>query len=355
MKNVYILIAIGVILLLALMLYLSAAAEREIGQSATMDITQIHEQEQGTAKDTELVSNPSADVRVSEKISLPLPGSVMEQNVKHTVAIDEIKQGCFRQDCIPSVDDPQFVSSTEATEVIPPDSLGIALSYGGEDRFYPFVMLETREIVNEWVGDQPLLVTYCPLCGTGIVFDRLVGEEPVEFGVSGMLWQSNLLMYNRAATLEDRNLWSQVRGEAVVGPRAGEKLSIIPSDIMRFRDWQQQQKSGVVLITGTPRDPYGGAYFDTAKRFDPNFDAATSPLPPMTYVYGVEVNGVAKAYVRDTLPVGQTADTVGGREVVVSKAPNGTVNVTVDGQTVPDREGFWFSWVAAYPDTLLRQ
>ncbi len=141
--------------------------------------------------------------------------------VLHSVPIDDIKQGCFGRDCIPSVDDPKFISIKEADDLLPDDTVGIGLEYKGEERFYPFNMLVTKEIVNDFVAGDALVVTYCPLCGTGIVFDRTINGEVVEFGVSGMLWQSNLLMYNRDSDEANVSLWSQVLGESVLGKHTG--------------------------------------------------------------------------------------------------------------------------------------
>ncbi len=293
-------------------------------------------------------------VSFSNRISLPLPGSAPEEVVYHTIAIDEIRQGCVRQDCIPAVDLPEFLPASEMSEVLSKDSIGIALSYQGEHRFYPFPMLETHELVNDMVAGDPLLISYCPLCGTGIVFDRRLDGEPVSFGVSGMLWQSNLLMYNRAAKLSDRNLWSQVLGQAVVGNRAGQKLTVIPSDIMRFGDWAEQFPNDLVLTTGTPQNPYDGDYYEVASLFEPDFDPTKTDLPPDAYVYGVIVDGQALAIPRDSLPEGVTRYTLGEQELIISRTPRGVVEVTDSaGNLISDVEGFWFSWQAAHPDTIL--
>jgi hypothetical protein len=292
----------------------------------------------------------------AEEITLPVAGSAPSNNVKHSIPIDEIRQGCFRQDCIPSVDNPQFVDVKEANDLLPEDTIGIALSYKGVDRFYPFNMLVTREIVNDVIAGDPLLVTYCPLCGTGIVFERSVDGRVYEFGVSGMLWQSNLLMYNRADDIENRNLWSQVLGEAVVGEKTGLTLNIVSSDIAQYTSWSKTHPKGSVLNTGRIGDPYDGNYYGVAQKFGPNFDEVNSPLDPSAYVYGVSLDGTFKAYPRQSLPLGVTTDTIGNTTVTITKSDDGTVNVVdTTGATVPDVEGFWFSWVAAHPETELWQ
>lgn len=289
---------------------------------------------------------------------LPVPGSAPVEQVLHTIPLAEIRQGCLHQDCIPSVDQPQFVPAATLETILEPNSLGIVVHDAG--RFYPFPMLETREIVNDVLPDgTPVAVTYCPLCGTGIVFGRELADGTVtEFGVSGMLWQSNLLMYNRAEDITDRGLWSQVLGQAVVGDRAGEPLAIYESDVITFAEWLASNPNGATLTTGGPADPYGGDYFRTAESFKPDFEAATSPLAPTTRVHGVIINGQPKAYVSNQIFDGLT-DVVGTDRIFVERSstsirfmmPNGAI-----GQAptpVSDIEGFWFSWVAAHPDTEL--
>ena len=323
-------------------------------EGAISDDSSVSESTTHTGANTTKIIMSSRQINIAERINLPVSGSAPTENVKHSIPIEEIRQGCFRQDCIPSVDNPTFVSVSEANDILPDDTVGIALSYKGVERFYPFNMLVTREIVNDVVAGDPLLITYCPLCGTGIVFDRKVDGTTFEFGVSGMLWQSNLLMYNRTANLSDRNLWSQVLGEAVVGPDTGTKLAILPSDIMKYTVWREDNTGGEVLNTGRIGDPYGGDYYGVASRFSPNFDEANSALDPSAYVFGVEVEGSFKAYPRDALPFGVTTDTISGTTLTITKSENGNVTIVDEtGTTVPDIEGFWFSWVAAHPDTEL--
>jgi len=293
------------------------------------------------------------EIQVTEEVRLPIADIVYTQQVTHSIPIEEIRQGCSRQDCIPSVDNPQFLSTEDAVGKIDPSQIGIALSYKDEDRFYPFSMLVTKEIVNDVVAGDALLITYCPLCGTGIVFDRTVDGVVYEFGVSGMLWQSNLLMYNRAEKIENRNLWSQVLGEAVVGERTGTKLEVVSSDIMQFKTWSDEHTDGLVLDTGSQRDPYAGEYFSVAQRFAPNYDLEASPLAPDTYVYGIEVGGVYKAYPRDVLTKGTFRDMINGEEITVSNSNEKVSFTSQEGEIIEDVEGFWFSWVAVHPQTLI--
>ena len=294
-------------------------------------------------------------VTTSDTISLPLGGSAPTEQVQHSIPIEDIRRGCFRQDCIPSVDNPEFISVEKADQVLPDDTIGIALSKNGINRFYPFNMLVTREIVNDVVDGEPVLVTYCPLCGTGVVFERVVDGEVYEFGVSGMLWQSNLLMYNRAGELAKRNLWSQVLGEAVVGAKTGTKLTIIPSDIQQYTTWREAFPGGEVLNTGRIGDPYGGDYYRVARSFAPDFDEDTSALNPTTYVYGIEHQGEYIAFEAAKIPEGETIYESNGSTVTISRTGETVTFTNEQGEIIADVEGFWFSWQAAHPDTMIWQ
>lgn len=314
-----------------------------------------------TVTEQELTQNPPINlpegVLLTESFVLPVPNSAPTQMVQHTVALEDIKRGCFRQDCIPSVENPTFVPASQLLDVLAASLLGIVLWDAG--RFYPFPMLETHELVNETLPDgSAVLISYCPLCGTGIVFNRNINGRVEEFGVSGMLWQSNLLMYNRAQDLQDRNLWSQVLGQAVVGDRAGEPLEVVPSDIVTFADWLATSPEGETLVTGDPQDPYSGQYFNVAANFGPDYDASASPLGPEAYVHGLVVNGQAKAYLSEALFDGMT-DIIDGERILIEVEGSKVTFIQPNAEAgqaptvLPDVEGFWFSWQSAHPDTLL--
>jgi len=160
-------------------------------------------------------------------------------------------------------------------------------------------------------------------------------------------------MYDRASELVNRNLWSQVLGEAVVGNRAGTALTIIPSDIMTFAQFQAVAPQGLVLDTGSTADPYQGQYFAVAAQFAPNFDVATSPVAPDTYVYGVLVDGAPLAISANVLADREAEVFFNNQYVTITQSVDGEVTVLVAGAAVPDREGFWFSFKAAYPAAQL--
>ena len=276
----------------------------------------------------------------------------------HSIPLGEILSGGPGKDGIPSIDDPQFESVADADRWLDDTDPGIFIDIDGDVRFYPYRVLVWHELVNDEIGGESVVVSYCPLCATAVVFDRTIEGEAVEFGVSGLLWQSNLLMYNRAASEENESLWSQVLGEAVVGVHTGTRLKIVPSDTLRYGDAKELDGGLMVLSQDTGalrdygRDPYGSYYTSETVGFGASF--SDTRLHPKALVYGIEIDDITKAYPFEDLAVGSTRDVVGGTEVVVSKSEAGEISVSlVGGEELPVVRGFWFSWLAVHPDTLL--
>lgn len=185
------------------------------------------------------------------------------QEIKHTVPLDKIVSGGPPQDGIPSIDNPKFQSVQEADEILEDSELILGLNINGDIRAYPLQILVWHEIVNDVVGDQPVAVTYCPLCFTNQVFNRTLSDgNTVEFGTSGKLYNSNLVMYDR----KSNSLWSQALGEGIVGEYAGVKLERIPFDVAYWKEWKELYPESKVLSrdTGSVRpygaDPYGDYY-----------------------------------------------------------------------------------------------
>jgi len=173
----------------------------------------------------EEINKPIEDIQEDgqdDEMEIVTKEIMVTNDVKHSVDLDEILGGGPPKDGIPSIDDPKFISIAKA-DFINDEEPGIAVSISGIDRFYPFQILVWHEIVNDTFDGQRVLVTYCPLCLSGIVFDPLVSGERVEFGTSGKLWQSNLVMYDRKTD----SYWSQVLGDAIVGEMTGTSLKVL--------------------------------------------------------------------------------------------------------------------------------
>ena len=280
---------------------------------------------------------------------------LVTNGTRHSIPLNEILPGGPGKDGIPSIDDPQFLTVAEAGFMEDSD-VGIGLIVNGDVRFYPYRILVWHEIVNDTVGEEPVLVTYCPLCATGVVFERQVNGVVEEFGVSGRLWQSNLLMYNRSANSADESLWSQVLGEAVVGTHTGNRLPIVRSDVVRWGEWKEANPDTVVLSQDTgasrnyARDPYGDYYTNESVSFGATFN--DDRLHPKDLVHGIEIDGQHKAYYDGAL-VGTVNDTFAGKAIEIVRTDSNQLTFAADGEPLSTIPGFWFSWLAVHPETEL--
>ena len=276
--------------------------------------------------------------------------------VKHSVPLSKIRGGGPAKDGIPSIDDPKFVSVEESNEYLDDSGLGIAISVNGTHRFYPNQILVWHEIVNDQIGDMPVVITYCPLCATGVVYDPVVDGEALEFGTSGKLWNSNLVMYDRTTD----TYWSQVLGEAIVGELTGVKLDLLPYENISWEDWKLMYPDGEVLSKKTGhfrnynRDPYGGYYGNSALYFP--VDNEDDRYHRKEITYGVEIDGEYKAYPIEELEKGheEFRDMLAGvglrieydKITQVAKFFNSET-----GEEIVPVYGFWFSWISVHPET----
>ncbi len=173
---------------------------------------------------------------------------------KRSIDLSELRAGGPPKDGIPAIDDPKFVPSGEAAKWLDRKEPVLVVERRGEARAYPFQILMWHELVNDAIGDLPILVSYCPLCNSAIVFDRRLEGETYSFGVSGLLRESDMVMYDRATD----SLWQQVTGEAIVGTLTGKRLRVVPSQTVAFADFARAFPDGKVLSRETGhRRPYG--------------------------------------------------------------------------------------------------
>ncbi|MFB6311834.1 MAG: DUF3179 domain-containing protein [Salinirussus sp.] len=250
------------------------------------------------------------------------------------------------KDAIPAITEPAFGpdwSEVDGLSLTPDDQV-IGVERDGNARAYPLRILDWHEVVNdEFAG--PLLVTFCPLCGSGVTAERRVNGEVTNFGVSGYLWQSDLVMYD---ALTD-SLWSQILGKAVRGPKTGTSLSLLPSQLTRLRTWRESYPDTEVMlpppesktVTGDVAryDQRGYQGYDQSDRIgigQNDFD--DDRLHPKTIVIGITHDDVARAY---SLPAvteaGVINDSVSGLPVVVAALPGGSLVAyerTVDGSVL---------------------
>lgn len=268
----------------------------------------------------------------------------------------KLMQGCPGKDCIPSIDSPKFESVEASDKWLNPDDIVFVIAYKGEARAYPQRILNWHEIVNDVIGGDPLVITFCPLCGSALAFDRRVDGQVLEFGVSGKLQNNDLVMYDR----QTESLWQQITGEAIVGEYLGKKLGQVSMDGMRWSQFKEEHPQGKVLSreTGFSRDysvyPYGSYEQDRSTLF-PVEGGVDERIHPKTVVYGVEVNGSFKAYQEDRIKKEDVVrDKVGNTNIEIAYK-NGEVkaqNLETNQDLVATRL-FWFAWEAFHPETEL--
>ena len=331
----------------------------------------------------------------------------------HSVPYDEIRGGGVPQDGIPPIDNPKFVTAQEADDWLGDREPVIALEIDGDVRAYPLQILTWHEIVNDEVGGVPVSVTFCPLCNAAIVFDRRLDGVVYDFGTSGNLRNSDLIMWDR----QTQSWWQQFSGEAIVGTLTGRKLTFLPSSIVSFGFFKEAYPDVKVLSRDTGfsrsygRNPYAG--YDRADNppflFDGVLDGRLLPKERVAAVTVGEVDlafpfsvleqervvnykangqdlvvffvsGTASALdqssIQDSRDVGSTGvfDPVLDGEKLTFKAEGDTIidNETgsvwnilgeaVEGPLTGERltplvhaDHFWFAWAAFKPDTLIYQ
>jgi hypothetical protein len=227
-------------------------------------------------------------------------------------------------DGIPPIDEPRFVAARDVDFLHPREPV-IVLEIDDDVRAYPARVLIWHEIVNDVVGGVPVTVTYCPLCNTAVVFRRpRIEDELLDFGTSGKLYLSNLVMYDR----QTESLWPQALGRAVMGPLTGMRLELVPAQLVSWGDFRERYPDGSVLSqrTGFERpygeNPYVG--YDAARSDAFLFTGRVDPrLLPKARVVGVRIGARAVAYPYDDLERAANGgwsavhDRVGGEELVV--------------------------------------
>lgn len=236
---------------------------------------------------------------------------------EHSVPYEEISSGGPPKDGIPAIDKPRFVGVEEAGEWLEPREPVIRLRRGGEARAYPLQVIIWHEIVNDRMDGNPLTVTFCPLCNTAVAFERQADGRTLDFGTTGRLRFSNLIMYDR----QTESWWQQATGEAIAGELTGAELETIPAPIVSWKAFRSSHPDGQVLSreTGYSRDygenPYTG--YDDVDSSPFLYEGPRTPgdLPPMARVITVDAEKpVAYPY------------------VILEDSP--TVNDTVDGEPI---------------------
>lgn len=265
----------------------------------------------------------------------------------------EIMSGGPPRDGIPALTDPAFESAAAAG--LAPDDRVLGLARNGIAKAYPLSIMTWHEIVNDRFDAEPVVVTYCPLCFTGMAFGAALDGRRHDFGVSGLLYNSDVLMYDR----QTESLWSQLRREAISGPHKGRRLEQLPMLNTSWADWLARHPDTLVLSrdTGHRRDygqnPYAGYEASPQVMFPVRFRA--EGYHPKERVLGVTLAGKSRAWPFMELARGEAtfADRLGDQELVVHFDPvHASAEVrTAQGEALPSTIAYWFAWYAFHPDT----
>ncbi|SDS46022.1 DUF3179 domain-containing protein [Christiangramia echinicola] len=274
------------------------------------------------------------------------------------ISLEDIKSGGPPRDGIPSIDKPKFTNALESE--ISSDARILGVYINGIAKAYPISILNYHEIVNDYFGEKPVVITYCPLCGSGIAFIAEVNGKKLTFGVSGLLFNSDVLLYDR----QTESLWSQLKYEAISGKLLGEKLTVLNTANTTWENWKEKHPNTLILSenTGFIRDysqnPYpdyntSSAIYFPVKNNDDRFH-------PKEMVIGIEINGKTKAYPYSELKkLNGTLleDTFAGQKLKIkydSKAQSAEI-LDASGNLLPAITNFWFAWYAFNPDTEVYQ
>lgn len=280
-----------------------------------------------------------------------------QQEAQDVIDRADLISGGPPKDGIPSIDNPIFTNIDEAKWLSDTAEVFI-LIINDTTRIYPQPILVWHEIVNDYVEGLPVAITYCPLCGSTVAYKRVINGEPVEFGTTGLLYNSNLVMYDR---LTD-SYWTQIRGEAVIGELSGMKLEKLPLQTMKWKDAQARFPQAQVLSrqTGVSRaygtDPYTDYYEREEILFPVKNTQSEYDLGAKTIIIGLTINNESRAYTEfDLLTQRKITDTLGDETIELIKELDGFMTIInkQTGSTIPWERDFWFAWLAFHPDTTV--
>ena len=335
------------LLLIALGLLLAACGddttvnEAGVGLGATRPLTLT------SPGDTPPVDRATASVELADIVFDTFDGG--------SVTLEEASDGTIDRlfDAIAPIDAPEYETPEDADWLEPGD---VVLGYTDPDGgawAYPVRILNGHEIVNDELGGQPVLISYCPLCGSGVVYDRVLNGQELSFSNTSALLDNDMVMVDR----ESGSYWWQVAGSAVVGPLVDQELTILPSQITTLESWVAQHPDTAIM-----ERPTGRSYRDSFSSYNEVLDSGRTPfplrddtlgdnrLPASTPVVYATIGDVDIAW--NPAPAREFTETVDGVELEVQTDGLG-VTVLRDGESVPTRASFWFAALTVFPDIVL--
>ena len=280
------------------------------------------------------------ELRIEKKpVSIPAGAGQKPFDVTlHAIPLNDIQSGGPSRDGIPALDHPAFAAASEADPSLRATDLVLGIATKEAAKAYPVRILNWHEVINDNIGNQAVVISWCPLCGSGLVYDPHVGDRRHTFGVSGLLYKRNLLLYDH----ETDSLWSQLGGKAVTGPLTGTSLRLLPASVTTWAQWRQEHPDTEVLSfqTGYHRNYSADPYRDWA------LDRRLALV--------VSVPGAVRIYPYAELKKGGAIlkDALAGKEVIIAfDARNETATLRgAEGEPLPHFVAFLADAKAFYPD-----
>ncbi len=253
---------------------------------------------------------------------------------------------------IPAIDNPHFVTVGKA-KFLNDDSVVLGMDYRGIAKAYPINILNWHEIVNDRFNGDPVVITFCPLCGSGMAFSASVRGKALTFGVSGLLYNSDVLLYDR----QTQSLWSQLMTKAIGGSYKGKRLVSLPVLHTTWKDWKNRHPDTLVLSTDTGfrrnynNSPYAD-YIDSPQIMFP-VTSASRRYHPKEEVFGIEIEGRFKVYPFIELEKrpAEFTETVYGHLITIryDRKHRSVAAFNRSGKQLPGVRTFWFAWYAFHP------
>ena len=268
--------------------------------------------------------------------------------------VDQILSGGPGKNGIPAIDNPEFMPAAK-DDFISDDTRVLGIHYQGVSKAYPINILNWHEIVNDQFNAQPVVITFCPLCGSGMAFVSAINGKALTFGVSGLLYNSDVLLYDR----QTQSLWSQLMTQAISGEYQGQRLAGIPVLHTSWLDWKSRYPDTLILSTATgfERDysdsPYS-AYLNSPQTMFP-LSSVSRRYHPKEEVLGLEVEGQFKVYpfIELEKSPAEFTDIIKGKMLTIRYDRKHRSAAAFDqyGKQLLSVRTFWFAWYAFHPET----
>ncbi len=270
------------------------------------------------------------------------------------IPVNQIHGGGPPKDGIPSIDQPTFVLADEE-DYLQNDAAVLGINYQGIIKAYPINILNWHEIVNDQFNQEPVVITFCPLCGSGMAFSASINGKAHTFGVSGLLYNSDVLLYDR----QTQSLWSQMMTQAISGPHKSTYLVSIPVQHTTWLDWKTRNPQTLVLSkqTGFGRNYTHSPYKKYLKSPQLMFPVSASSrrYHPKEEVFGIDIDGQFKVYpfVELEKSPAEFTETINGKQITIRYDRSHRSATAFDEQSkqLSGVRTFWFAWYAFHPKT----